>query len=220
MPIEVVLLSFGAGIAAVAIAALIDALTRARRLRHQRAVNDLAALSWVEFEEVIADAFRRHGYQVREVGGRGRPDGGVDVILTRGAETTVVQAKHWRRDRVGVQLVRELYGVQRAMHARHAMFVCLGTYTDDAKTFAAEVGVTLVEGEELLRIISDGLAGSALELPAHRAVTAPMCPACGATMVRRTARQGSHAGQDFWGCSTYPACRGTVSIANEAPASV
>jgi restriction system protein len=116
-----------------------------------------------------------------------------------------------------VQLVRELYGVQRAMHARHAMFVCLGTYTDDAKTFAAEVGMTLVEGEELLRIISAGLAGSDLELPAHKAVTAPMCPACGAAMVRRTARQGLHAGHDFWGCSTYPSCRGTASMPDDVP---
>ena len=87
---------------------------RARRLRRQRELRDLAALSWQQFEEVIADAFRRHGYRVREVGGRGRADGGVDLVLTREGQTTVVQAKHWRSDRVGVQLVRELYGVQRA----------------------------------------------------------------------------------------------------------
>jgi len=49
-----------------------------------------------------------HGRAVREVGGRGRPDGGVDLVLSRDGETTVVQAKHWRRDRVGVRLVREV----------------------------------------------------------------------------------------------------------------
>ena len=81
---------------------------RARRLRRQRALADLGALTWQQFEEVIADAFRRHGYRVREVGGRGRADGGVDMLLTRGGETTVVQAKHWRSQRVGVQPVREL----------------------------------------------------------------------------------------------------------------
>ena len=57
---------------------------------------------------MIADAFRRHGYRVREVGGRGQADGRVDVVLEQYGETAVVQAKHWRRDRVGVQLVREL----------------------------------------------------------------------------------------------------------------
>ena len=46
------------------------------------------------------------------MGGRGRADGGVDLVLVRNGETTVVQVKHWRRDVVGVSLVRELYGVQ------------------------------------------------------------------------------------------------------------
>lgn len=35
------------------------------------------------------------------------------------------------------------------------------------------------------------------------------CPNCGASMVRRTARKGSNAGKQFWGCSKYPACKGT-----------
>jgi four helix bundle suffix protein len=37
----------------------------------------------------------------------------------------------------------------------------------------------------------------------------PTCPLCSQPMIQRTARQGRHAGQDFWGCSTYPECKGT-----------
>jgi restriction system protein len=188
-----------------------------QRLRRQRALRDLATLTWQQFEEVIADAFRRHGYRVREVGGRGTADGGVDVVLVRDGETTVVQAKHWRRDRVGVQLVRELYGVQLAMRAEHAMFVVMGGYTADARQFGGQVGLTLVDGEELLRIIGTGLRGEALELPQPAAISAPPCPACGGVMVRRTARQGPYAGHDFWGCSAFPECRGTVAIPDEVP---
>lgn len=36
------------------------------------------------------------------------------------------------------------------------------------------------------------------------------CPKCGGTMVLRTARKGQNAGNQFWGCATYPACRGVV----------
>lgn len=36
----------------------------------------------------------------------------------------------------------------------------------------------------------------------------PSCPKCGGSMVRRTAKSGSNAGNSFWGCSKYPACRG------------
>ena len=37
----------------------------------------------------------------------------------------------------------------------------------------------------------------------------PACPACGKPMRERMAKAGPHAGQAFWGCSAYPACRGT-----------
>jgi hypothetical protein len=35
------------------------------------------------------------------------------------------------------------------------------------------------------------------------------CPACGGTMVDRTARRGANPGARFWGCARYPACGGT-----------
>lgn len=38
----------------------------------------------------------------------------------------------------------------------------------------------------------------------------PTCPKCAAPMVRRQAKTGSNAGQEFWGCSTYPKCRGVI----------
>lgn len=40
----------------------------------------------------------------------------------------------------------------------------------------------------------------------------PVCPKCGGGMIRRIARQGANAGQAFWGCSAYPACRGTRPV--------
>lgn len=42
----------------------------------------------------------------------------------------------------------------------------------------------------------------------------PDCPRCAAPMRRRQARTGAHAGQWFWACSTYPACRGTRTLAS------
>lgn len=37
----------------------------------------------------------------------------------------------------------------------------------------------------------------------------PACPLCKKPMRRRTARQGTRAGQSFWGCTGYPECKGT-----------
>lgn len=41
---------------------------------------------------------------------------------------------------------------------------------------------------------------------------APNCPLCGKPLVVRTARTGPRAGSQFWGCSAYPACRGTRTL--------
>ncbi|RAU17063.1 nuclease [Nitrincola tibetensis] len=36
----------------------------------------------------------------------------------------------------------------------------------------------------------------------------PLCPRCGSAMVIRETKRGANAGQQFWGCSTFPKCRG------------
>jgi len=47
--------------------------------------------------------------------------------------------------------------------------------------------------------------------PASTTSQSPIqCPKCGSTMVLRTARKGQNAGNQFWGCATYPACRGVM----------
>ncbi len=38
------------------------------------------------------------------------------------------------------------------------------------------------------------------------------CPKCGGGMVRRITKRGSNAGNSFWGCSSYPACKGIRPI--------
>ena len=45
--------------------------------------------------------------------------------------------------------------------------------------------------------------------PPHGTPAARPCPRCGSTMVRRVARRGRFAGNQFWGCSRYPICKGT-----------
>lgn len=48
----------------------------------------------------------------------------------------------------------------------------------------------------------------------------PECPKCDQPMVLRTARKGANAGNQFWGCSKYPRCRGVVPYepTGQAPA--
>lgn len=40
-------------------------------------------------------------------------------------------------------------------------------------------------------------------------VNAPTCPKCGKPMIKRVAKKGINAGNEFWSCSNYPKCNGT-----------
>ena len=190
-----------------------------------QARNALDGMTWREFELLVGEGFRLQGYQVVETGGGGA-DGGVDVVLSRpgknGGETFLVQCKQWRALKVGVDVVRELYGVMAARGATGGFVVTSGRFTDDAVSFASGRNVTLVDGPKLLALIKQVKVGAVR--PATRADatkssppgTAPAqattCPLCAKPMVRRTAKRGANAGGEFWGCTGYPACRGTRPI--------
>jgi len=44
-----------------------------------------------------------------------------------------------------------------------------------------------------------------------KAAAEPTCPVCSSPMVKRSAKRGANAGNEFWGCSRYPGCKGIVS---------
>ncbi len=170
----------------------------------------LGGMSWQEFEGLVSEAFRLEGFQVAETGGGG-PDGGVDLVLRKGKEKYLVQCKQWRAFKVGVTIVRELYGVMAAQGATGAYVVTSGKFTSDAVAFASGRNVTLVDGQKLFAMF-DTVRKKSPTVP-QDASAAPACPDCGKAMVRRVAKQGAHAGKPFWGCSAFPHCKGILHIA-------
>ncbi len=44
----------------------------------------------------------------------------------------------------------------------------------------------------------------------------PACPLCGKGMRRLTAKRGPHTGQQFWGCSGYPTCKGIRNLSDRS----
>ena len=122
------------------------------RVTQNPAADMLNGMSWRQFEKLVGEAFRLQGYAVKETGGGGA-DGGVDLRLTRNGETYLVQCKQWRALRIGVDVVRELYGVMAAEGAAGGFVVTSGRFTEEAAKFAAGLNVTLVGGEKLLGLI-------------------------------------------------------------------
>ena len=133
----------------------------------------------------------------------GGPDGGVDLRIRKDGQLTLVQCKQWKTQRVGVKLIRELAGVIATEKAERGIFVCSGSYTEDAKSFAARSGIELLDGEAL-RVLLAEIKG---EPDDRDSPTINVCPRCGNELVRRVARRGKRQGEAFLGCSAFPKCR-------------
>jgi restriction system protein len=193
------------------IASILSVLATRRRQRVYANVatnnEQLHKLSWRDFELLVSEFFRRRGFSVKEVGGGG-PDGGVDLIISSGTDRYVVQCKKWKARKVDVTTVRELYGVMAAMSAAGAFVVTSGTFTDEARRFAEGKEIELIASEYLLSEIGKDQIIQRTAETLNTRHSAPACPQCGASMTMRTTRNGHKAGTTFWGCSTFPKCRG------------
>lgn len=205
-----------------ALVAFVNARKRRRLLDSRTGFESLAAISWRDFERLVGEAYRRQGYHVAETG-LGGPDGGVDLILRKDGRRTLVQCKQWRRRQVPVNVVREMYGLLAHYNADEVRIATVGGFTRDAARFAAGKPITLIDGATLLALVHSVQAGTRPAVPAqppasmHRIAPAfaaavpltsapPDCPRCGTAMVERTNRRTASL---FWGCTAYPACRGT-----------
>jgi restriction system protein len=198
------------------VVALFKKLGDSHRLERQTGIDSIRSLPWREFELLLAEAFRLQGYSVVDTGGIA--DGGIDLVLSKDGQETLVQAKQWKAWKVGVKVVRELFGVQTSRGAQAAIIVTSGRFTEEARRFALESDIVLIDGQALERMIAEVQRSGRVEPKPETKVmaiepvttaTAPKCPTCGSPMVQRIAKRGANAGESFWGCPGFPACRGT-----------
>lgn len=171
----------------------------------------LQSIEWQRFEDLCAAYYRASGMRA-ETTALG-PDGGVDVYLYRGEETqpcAIVQCKARPEQRIGVDKIRELFGVQAAQKVGQSIFITSGSYTDDAMAFAKVNAMTLITGEMLLMLLLYLPAAESqrlLALATEGDYTTPTCPSCGQKMVAKESARGR-----FWGCRDYPRCCGRLGM--------
>lgn len=173
------------------------------------------SVPWHDFEVVVAEVFRRRGYEVQIPAAFGA-DGGKDLTVRRDGRTRVVQCKHWRRDdKIPVSEIRNFYGVVMAESAADGVFVTTAQFSRDAREFADGKPLLLVDGEQLEQLVTSVTTpGENIcdiehwieNFSAAASIVHPLCPRCRRSMVLRPSRQGS----PFWGCSGYPRrCKAT-----------
>lgn len=95
--------------------------------------------------------------------------------------------------------------LDQQMSALERAFIEEGGYSEQLAT------ARLAERERLRRA---GRARTNLTDPTNPSdlPQPPLCPQCGAATALRTAKAGKNAGFQFWGCTAYPECKGTVPV--------
>lgn len=196
-----------------------------------RRLRDISALEKIDpysFEILCAHLYEQMGWSAETTPKTG--DGGVDVFISRQGETKVVQCKRLTGGKVGVGVLRDLFGVITATRASGGILVTTGTFTDGAIAWAKDKRIELVDGTHLSSLIRQHLTASTLlpdayieERASAQRIDAALarlkqlletpCPRCGKPLAIRKGRHGK-----FIGCTGYPSCRQTSNIPEYMPA--
>lgn len=180
-----------------------------RLLESQKNIDSIRALSWKQLEELVGEAYRRQGFHVIENQTAGA-DGGIDLRLKKDGATHLVQCKQYRTSKVGVSIVREMFGVLIAEKAASMTIITSGYFTQDAKNFSYDKQIDLVDGKQLeLMVKNVQVKQNSHQAPLSCQDETPdyQCPRCGSKLVLRTTKKGANIGKQFYGCSSFPTCR-------------
>lgn len=175
-----------------------------RNMQHQykrQSLSAIKALHWRQFEQLVADLYRRQGYQVRE--GNSGADGGIDLTLYKGKKVVLVQCKQWNARKVGVSIVREMFGILAASDASHFVIVTSGEFTQQARDFAVGKHISLINGRQLVRLVHENKASLS-------ACEAPLCPRCKRPLSKRKGKRSRRKSAPLMRCSAYPKCGYTL----------
>jgi len=179
----------------------------------RKSLSSLRELSWKDFNEYITGLFEKLGYFL--VGKKGMNEEGTDLKLKRDGRLSIVRCKKYYVRKVPLSMVLEFYKAMRIEPAlEKGYFITTGFYSREAKKYASDKQLELIDGIKFMAFVriaysidaaeEKSAMQNSLEWPVYK------CPMCGAQMVLRTVDSNIHNVTHFWGCSSYPACKGTL----------
>lgn len=125
----------------------------AARIAHMRDM--VSAISWRDFSGAVQAAFRRDGYDVvRQVGPA------ADFAIEREGHRALISCKRWKAASIGVEPLRELHAASEAHAAQQSIFIGIGPLTDNARHFANEKKILVMQDAELAQLLQ-GLVAKA-----------------------------------------------------------
>lgn len=107
----------------------------------------LRAMPAENFAFVLEEAWRAQGFRVARHSGAG-----ADYELEKGGRTVLVACRRWKATRTGIDPIKELRAAARSRKA-DAQYFAVGEVTEQARKFAVDNAVALVEGQEIAKLM-------------------------------------------------------------------
>ncbi|OUB89730.1 restriction endonuclease [Bacillus wiedmannii] len=104
-----------------------------------------------EFEYFVADVFRTLGYKVQVTSGSN--DGGKDIILHKGNEMKFVEVKRYTKSSIGRPFIQKLHSAIVDADAVGGYFVTLSHFNKNARQYAANKNIELIDGDSLINMM-------------------------------------------------------------------
>jgi restriction system protein len=114
----------------------------------ERRLQSLRDMSWEPFSNLLADAYRRQGYEVSPAQAATH-----DFTLTRNGRTTLLLCRRWKVNQLGIAPLKDLAQAVRALDADNGICVIAGNTSENAVEFARTSTVSLVSGAALANLI-------------------------------------------------------------------
>ena len=127
---------------------------RKKQLAAQRNINSIRELDRWQVEQLVAETYRRRGYTVM-FERNGGLDGASDLRLQKGGRMHLARSSRWNSLTVDAADIRELFEVMTAERAAGGMVITSGTFTPDAKRFAAGKSIELIGLERLAALTNE-----------------------------------------------------------------
>ncbi|MDZ4632063.1 restriction endonuclease [Bacillus cereus] len=124
---------------------------RSHRVQEAATRSNLEIMDPREFEYFVADVFRSLGYKVQVTSDTN--DGGKDIILRKGNEMKFVEVKRYTKSSIGRPFIQKLHSAIVDADAVGGYFVTLSHFNKNARLYAANKNIELIDGDRLIHML-------------------------------------------------------------------
>lgn len=172
-------------------------------------IKDVDRMDGHQFEAYLKGLFKELGYKSDVTSGT--RDFGADLVMKNDKKKVVIQAKRYGySNKVSIGAIQEIYAAMPYYKAQQGIVITNSYYTTAAEELAKACNIRILDRKGLIYFINQVNPDfEAKDIQASVPADSRQCPQCGHAMQQRQ----NHSGQYFMGCSNYPDCKHTESVA-------